>query len=69
MSLGALVYLFSCVKGFLSQHQIPEGTAGFRIFGADLIALSDISSGLMAGIGLFVIFMLLVSITDREEPR
>jgi multisubunit Na+/H+ antiporter MnhB subunit len=67
MSLAALIYLISCVLGFTGKHQIVAGTATYRIFSADLIPLSDISAGLMVGIGLFVIFMLLVSLADREE--
>lgn len=67
MSLGALVYLVYSAAGFMGKRQVPEGAAGSGIFNTGLIPLGDISLGLLTGIGLFVIFMLLVSLADREE--
>ncbi len=66
MSLAALVYLISCMAGFMGKHQVQEGAASFGIFSSGLIPIRDISVGLMAGMGLFVIFLLLISIYERE---
>ena len=67
--LGALIFLFVSTLGFLGHHRIFGLSRGFKFSSAGLIPIADIAVALMAGAGLFVIFLALVLLIEEQKEK
>lgn len=66
-SSGALLFLLILTMGSLGKHHILKDAGSFNIFAAIAILLSDLSSALLVGAGLFLIFTVLILLTGDQK--
>ncbi len=67
MSSAALIFLLLCARGFVSGHSPAIKEGYFKLFSAGLIPFCDIAVSILVGMGLFVIFLALVLLTEAQE--
>ena len=71
-SLGAIMFLSVALLGFLGGYFflnfINKGEP-FNLFSAGIIPICNIAICLKVGAGLFLIFVALVVVSDREEEK
>jgi multicomponent Na+:H+ antiporter subunit B len=68
-SLGIAAFLFIVTLSFISRQQRYSAGGQFKLFSAGFIPLCDIAVSLIVGVGIFVIFLVLVQLNEAEERK
>jgi len=70
MGLGAVTFFLLATFGFINKAYYPEsGGSQFKLFTAGFIPLCDIFISLLVGMGLLIIFLALVSLSEERKGK